>query len=399
MKVLDQFPLAQEGRETVSKRSRRPMIAILTNYPYDGKTFTGGVETATAGLIEGLRAYADEFDFRILTLCRGISRHTVEMRDGISFHFLGIPDRWFTRPHVIPNVVNTHSELKKLQPDLVHCQDNMALAVAAIIAHQGKKVFTVHGIKSVESNVWEGPEYWSHQMDALLERWVRKRFDEVIMISPYVGRFLPDAVKKHCITNPVRSMFFQLPQPGIDSRRILFVGVLTRLKRPLDAIKAFEAVGRAFPDATLSIVGESQDRDYEREINQYIHETRLDGVEFMGVRSQEEIVALMRDSGVLVLPSVQENTPMVIAEAMASGLPVIASRVGGVPLMVNEGKDGLLFDSGDVESLARLIMEILSRPELRTSLSRNGREKALSLYSSDAVAAATANVYRSILGM
>jgi hypothetical protein len=188
---------------------RMPKIAILTNYPYDGTTFTGGVETATAGLLEGLGNYVDEFEFHIFALSKDIHDHIVEVRNGMTFHFIAIPHKWYTRPHVIPNIYNARTQLKKLQPDIVHCQDNMALAIGAMSTQISKKLFTIHGIKSVESQVWEGPEYWSHQMDALLERWVRQHFDEVVTISPYVDRFLPVHVRKHHITNPVRNLFFE----------------------------------------------------------------------------------------------------------------------------------------------------------------------------------------------
>ncbi|MEK7249865.1 MAG: glycosyltransferase family 4 protein [Bacteroidota bacterium] len=289
--------------------------------------------------------------------------------------------------------------MKKLQADLVHCQDNMALAIGAITAHPTKKVFTIHGIKSVESRVWEGPEYWSHQMDAILERWVRQHFDEVITISPYVDRFLPVHVKKYHITNPVRKIFFELPQAGVNTHRILFVGALTRLKRPLDVIKAFEILKKKFSDATLSILGQPEDVQYEKEMKRYVAGAKLSGVEFLGTRTQEEVASRMRKSTVLVLASAQENTPMVIAESMASGLPVIASRVGGVPVMVKDEVDGLLFDCGNVNQLAEQIVRVFDDSELRRQLSRNGREKAVSVYSSDAVAAATVNVYRTMLGL
>jgi glycosyltransferase involved in cell wall biosynthesis len=391
----------EETKKRMIQKERipaKPKIAILTNYPYDGKSFSGGVETATSALLEGLEKHSGEFEFHILALAREIRTHTVESRNGIVFHFIAIPSRWFARPHLIPNILNARAELKKLQADLVHCQDNMALAIGAITAHPSKRLFTVHGIKSVESRVWEGPEYWSHQMDALLERLVRQRFEEVITISPYVDRFLPIHVKKHHIPNAVKSIFFDVPRDGRDAQHLLFVGVLTRLKRPLDVIRAFAIVKQGFSDATLSLVGQVEDVAYEREMRQYIANAQLEEVEFLGSRTQQDIASLMRRSTVLVLASVQENTPMVIAEAMASGLPVIASRVGGVPLMVKDNVDGLLFECGDTEGLAGQITRVFGDAELRERLSKNGREKAMATYSADAVASATVNVYRSILG-
>lgn len=88
---------------------------------------------------------------------------------------------------------------------------------------------------------------------------------------------------------------------------------------------------------------------------------------------------------------------MVVAESMASGLPVVASNVGGIPAMINDGTDGLLFRCGDVQDLARSMADVLRSGDLRNSLSRQGRAKALATYSAEAVAAATVTVYRSMM--
>jgi glycosyltransferase involved in cell wall biosynthesis len=389
---------ARKRRSTLAKD--RPSIALMTNYPYDGVSVSGGVETATIGLLEGLRAYVDEFDFHVIALAREIDAHRVERRDGMTYHFLAIPSSPLATPHVVPNIINARRCLKNLNPDLVHCQDNMALAIGAMTAKPARKIFTVHGIKAVESRVWEGPEYWSHQMDAMLERWVRKHFDEVITISPYVDSFLPMQVKKHHIANPVRRLFFEQPQTGAgDARRLLFVGALTRLKRPMDIVRALEIVQRRIPDVRLTVVGAADDGEYVNEMKQFIAERDIRSVAFLGSKTQHEVAALMRESAALVLPSVQENTPMAIAEAMASGLPVIASSVGGIPFMVAHDVDGLLFECGNVGELARNIINVMEDRTLRLRLSRSGREKADRRFSSEAVAAATVAVYRTMLGV
>jgi glycosyltransferase involved in cell wall biosynthesis len=377
----------------------RPRVVILTNYPVDGKGFTGGVETASAGLLEGLRRYVREFDLHVIALSRVIDRSKTEERDGITFHFLAIPSAWYTRPHLIPNIFNARAKVQELRPDLVHCSDNMGLSIGAVLARPRRKVFTVHGVKAAESQVWQGPQYWNRQMDAVLERWVRRQFNDVIAISPYVDSFLPDHVRKHHITNPVRNLFYENPQTGAGAPpRILFVGVVRRVKRPADLVQAFIEVKRRVPDALLDISGVLEDTLYVEEINKTIAENNLRNIEFLGSRSPEQVAALMRQSSVLVLPSSWENTPMVIAEAMASGLPVIASNVAGVPFMVNDGIDGLLYECGNTQQLGGIVVEVLGNEELRKKLSRNGRQKAVEMFSSDAVAEATANVYRSMLG-
>jgi glycosyltransferase involved in cell wall biosynthesis len=235
-------------------------------------------------------------------------------------------------------------------------------------------------------------------MDAVLERLVRQRFNEVIAISPYVDKFLPSHVRKHHITNPVRELFFEAPQSGVYTQRLLFVGALTRLKRPLDLLQAFAIVQQQYPEATLSIVGKAEDAQYAEELRGFTTSKHVKGVEFLGARNQAEVAALMRTSTALVLPSVQENTPMVIAESMASGLPVIASNVGGVSMMVTHGVDGLLYECGNVQELVNSILRLFTSDALRRELSMNGKQKAQAVYSADAVASATVQVYRAMLG-
>ncbi len=376
---------------------KKPTVVILTNYPYDGTSFSGGVETATAGLLEGLAAYATEFDFHVMALSKDIKHHIAEVRCGMTFHFLSIPSAWYARPHVIPNVVNARAALKNLQADIIHCQDNMSLALGAMSVQTSRKLFTVHGIKSVESHLWEGPEYWSHQMDAVLERWVRRHFDEVITISPYVDQFLPAHVRKHHIPNPVRRIFLEHPRVETDALHILFVGTCTRLKRPMDLLRAFAEVKVHVTDATLTFAGPHEDRRYVEEMKRVIAQEQIRDVRFVGAQTPEQIADLMRASTVLVLPSAQENSPMVVAEAMAIGLPVIASRVGGVPYMIQDGVEGLLFHCGNIPDLVRHLLRVLEHEALRQQLTGNARRKAVAMFSPDAVGAATVSVYRILL--
>jgi glycosyltransferase involved in cell wall biosynthesis len=375
----------------------RPVIAIATNYPYDGRSFTGGVESATAGLLESLAAYAGEFSFHILALTREIPASRVEERQGMTFHFIAIPSQWYAQPHLVPNVLRARAEISRIRPDLVHCQDNMALAVGAVWAGCKKRVFTVHGIKSVEAQLWQGAEYWSHQMDALIERWVRSRFEHVITVSPYVTRFLPRDVKTHEIPNAVPRIFFCPDENLRDHRMLLFVGSLTRLKRPLDVIRVFERVKAQNDMVSLSIIGAFEDRAYQDEMKQYISKQGIKDVFFLGPMKQAEVALFMRRAAALVLTSVQENSPMVIAEAMAGGLPVIASKVGGVPAMVDDEKDGLLFESGDVHSAAEAVIRLLKDQNLRGDLARNGRRKAETMFSPEVVARKTVELYNALL--
>jgi glycosyltransferase involved in cell wall biosynthesis len=97
-----------------------------------------------------------------------------------------------------------------------------------------------------------------------------------------------------------------------------------------------------------------------------------------------------------VFPSIYEPFGIVLLEAMACGKPVVASNVGGIPFVVEEGKTGLLFESGNVEDLADKIMTILENEELGEKMGEAGRERAKE-FTWDKIAERTVEVYKEIL--
>src|SRR5260221_9764076 len=93
-----------------------------------------------------------------------------------------------------------------------------------------------------------------------------------------------------------------------------------------------------------------------------------DSVQFLCFQPENEIAKLHRQSQVFVLPSENENSPNTLAEAMVSGMPVIATRAGGIPSMVNDGQTGLLVPWGAPQVLADKIEWLLAHPEERERL-------------------------------
>jgi glycosyltransferase involved in cell wall biosynthesis len=105
----------------------------------------------------------------------------------------------------------------------------------------------------------------------------------------------------------------------------------------------------------------------------------------MGRQPWERTVRLIRGSDALVLPSRIEGLPTVLLEAMAVGTPVVATEVGGVPEMIESGKEGLLVPADDVQSLASAVVSVVSDKRLGASLAGNARRKVEETYSWDAV--------------
>lgn len=375
-----------------------PKIAILTNYPADHKTFTGGVETATVALLEGLEKYQSEFEFHVVSFSAFDTKDIREQKNGFWFHSLSTPRYIWLRPRFPFRIAKSYRELQYIKPDLIHCQDNMALALASILSRY-PRIFTVHGVKRHEAPKRTGWEFWSATMDSFIERYVHRHFDAFICISNYARRVIGDGYLTFDVPNPVRSLFFQAPINVSQSQNpyFLFVGALAPLKRPLDLLLAHAELRKQFPNIETMVCGDIEDAGYLRSIHKIIAEKKIEGVHFLGRVSQEKLVGLLKGAIALVLPSAQENSPMTIAEAMAVGLPVVATRVGGVSDMVKHGETGLLCEAGNMRGLTSCMRQLLEDPLLGNRLGDDARKFAEANYSPERVAAATVTTYRQLL--
>lgn len=156
---------------------------------------------------------------------------------------------------------------------------------------------------------------------------------------------------------------------------LLLVGHWTPRKGILAALTALE---RADPAVTLDLVGE-QDRDaaYASQVRALLQSPALAGrVQVHGRVSDQELARLYAQADVLLLPSTHEGYGMVLAEALAAGLPIIATRVGAVPEVVRDGQEAILVLPGDTLAMARAMDRLARRPDERQRRAALARERA-----------------------
>jgi glycosyltransferase involved in cell wall biosynthesis len=158
------------------------------------------------------------------------------------------------------------------------------------------------------------------------------------------------------------------PRTGYG-QRVLFIGRLDAVKGVPVLLDAFAALRAAVPGARLTLVGDGPDRAGLEAAAAALGEA----VRFTGYLSQQAVAAELDAHDVLVLPSFAEGVPVVLMEAMASRLPVIATRVGGVAELVEDGVSGFLVPPGDPESLTERLGRLLADPELCRRMGVAGR--------------------------
>ncbi len=203
----------------------------------------------------------------------------------------------------------------------------------------------------------------------------------------------PDRVR--VVHNGVDTERFKPGTAPPAGRNVLSVSLLHRQKGLQHLIKAFALVAESFPDARLHIVG---DGPYRGELE--AQAKRLGGrVEFVGRVPNAELPGYYNGCDVFAIPSFGvEGLPMVELEAMSSGKPVVASDIGGIPSVISDGVNGLLFKPKDVDGLAERLVRVLSDRKLAASLGAAARKTIVDGFSVERMVADTSRVYGEVVG-
>jgi len=250
----------------------------------------------------------------------------------------------------------------------------------------------------------------------LVEGYAMKRSAAVIALNNTMRRSIiakagVDEGKIIVVPNGVDTEFFRpsvsadnvTKRFGLEDRRaVLFIGRVTYGKGVHILLKAFSVLVKRYPDLKLTIAGPLSDRFGEGRISEYarilmVYAERFlprDSYVFTGAVDRETLRKLYNVAYVCVLPSYFEAFPMVLIEAMSSGCPVIGSSAGGIPDIIIDGYNGLLFGRGDYTDLASKLEILLEDESLRNAMSVNAKRYAVEKFSWQAVALKMKNVYR-----
>lgn len=183
---------------------------------------------------------------------------------------------------------------------------------------------------------------------------------------------------------------------GLNSDDLVLIQVarLDYLKDHATAIRTLERLVSSRGDARLVLVGEGPER---QTIEKLVGDRGLEAhVKFLGLRT--DVPRLLAAADIAVLSSISEGIPLTLIEAMAAGLPVVSTRVGGVPEVVDDGQTGLLSPAGDDDSLAQNVLRVANSSELHTQMGRQGRDRAEAMFSEHRMHAAYLRLYSEMLG-
>ena len=278
---------------------------------------------------------------------------------------------------------------KKENPDIIHTHRYaIQYAVpAAVLAKVPVKIHTIHNIASKEVG------FLKRKINFIFYRYFKVI---PVSISPEVTK---SVAKEYRLPDEQVKMIYN----GIDFSkiitkkdyddyqemiRIIHIGRFSEQKNHIGLIESFKIVHDSVSNTALKLIGAG---DLEAIIKAKINELDLeDSIEFLGLKSN--VYPYYHDSDIFVLPSLWEGMPITVIEAMATGLPIVATAVGGVPDMIDDGKTGLLVDINK-DQIAEALRKLAKDSNLRMRLGKAARDASV-CYSSQEMARGYESLYR-----
>jgi len=182
---------------------------------------------------------------------------------------------------------------------------------------------------------------------------------------------------------------------GVDDSTVLIivVGYLEEIKGHDYLLQALPNIVRHHPNILVALVG---DGELRKQFEHQVRENNM-GHKVLFAGWQEDVPSILATSDILVLPSLSEGLPFVVPEAMAAGLPVVATRVGGIPEAVIEGRTGFLVKPASVFELEQALVRLLDDPNLMRDMGARGKQRAFQEFNVERMVGDTCKLYGTLL--
>jgi glycosyltransferase involved in cell wall biosynthesis len=303
--------------------------------------------------------------------------------------------------------------IRKQAPDICHIHTTGLFCLAVYILLRINRIpciVTVHGLAHIEKkNLFRKKKSLKNILKYLTYSATEFLFislcKKIIVDTQYVA----DAIATYrrqwkiirqpkCIVIPqgIDNCFFAL-QTNPKANQLLSVATLHKRKGHLLLIDAMKLVHERYPDATLSIYGALSDQQY---YDKMMHAINAQGMQsYIHVYPNaafSDILHAYQEASLFILHSEEESQGIALCEAMATGKPIVATKSGGIPWVVADGKNGLLSDFGDIQTFTDHIIRLINDEHLRQTIEKTNKTTALQ-YSWVTIGEHIEKVYKEIL--
>jgi len=296
---------------------------------------------------------------------------------------------------------SNHAHMPDLGLKLRQFQENSVTTVHTTLSSQYTGIMDSKGsISTLEGS--ERLVKFGYPFLRIMERFYLNKCNNLIYVSGFIQNEAHVILKQknmneQIIRNGVDMEHFKYAQPNNnDTVNIMFCGRLLALKGLETLMEAFSRVYKENPRTHLTLVG-SGDIDQWKGIA-LGHGLPESAMTFMGQVSYEQMPDIMAKSDVFVLPSMSESMPLALLEAMACGRPCVASSVGGIPEIINQGETGYLIEPRDTKALAQKLGALAKDSELRKDIGSKARQHVKKDFSMKDMVKETREMFISVVG-
>jgi glycosyltransferase involved in cell wall biosynthesis len=352
---------------------------------------------APEALLEGFKALGDEVEVHVVSCLQQMPRRSPKkLADNIFYHPLHVPKIGWLRTGYQGCIRATRRAIRGLQPDIVHGQGTERDCAMCAVFAGFPNVLTIHGNMQRVAEFMDAKPLTYYWFASKLERLCLKRTDGIVAISAYTQRNVaPYTGCSWLVPNAVHPSFFDLLREPATSLRILCPANIAAHKNQIGLIKALDPLAKEQCFRLLFAGSGGEEDPYFREFIQAI--AYRPWCEYLGSLSAVELKKQMSSAYMGILPSFEDNCPMVILEAAAARLPFAASKVGGIPDLIADRKSGMLLNPRDPGSIRECVKSMLEEPELVGRMSSVAYEHAIRRFAADVVARQHVRIYRDVL--
>lgn len=367
-------------------------IVQIGSYPISADRIHGGVEASVFGLVKELAServselgsghVVDVFD-----VPRIGEKDRVERYGNLTIHRYANPGTH--NKDAVLRLSEMVRDIVALVPSVCHIHGTGAFSKQIYFAlqrHGIKMMLTVHGLLREEKKqaLLRKPSLktlYQYIVQSRDERTILNATPRVIVDTAYVEDMLQHYGLKHVpemhvIPQGIDETFYSI-SCNPKSNMILCVGAIAPRKGHIYTVEMFNRLRAKGIDVKLRIIGSLADKAYYEQLKQKIADSPYKSDILLEVNlPREELLKAYADAKLFVLHSREESQGIVFAEAMATGLPVVATKIGGIPYVVADGKSGLLCPYADVDAMTEMVAQLLSDEQQWQSFSAAAREIA-----------------------
>lgn len=352
--------------------------------------------TAPEALLQGF-SLLPEAEVHVVSCTRRPMSSPEKLAPNVFYHSVLVPKIGWMSTGYQGTIRAVRKKLREIRPDIVHGQGTERDCAMSAAFSGFPRVLTIHGNMRLIAKINKARPFSYMWLNAHLERFVLPRFQSVVCITRYTEEAVRGLVAQtRLLPNAVDARFFEVKRvPTAEVPEVLVVGLVCPRKNQNAFIDALDKLALERQFRLVFLGGVPKNDPYGAAFFERLKVRPW--CEWAGFAGRDALRERLARATALALPSLEDNCPMVILEAMAAGVPVMAANVGGVPDLVTHGRTGLLFNPKEPSEMRQALLRLLDFPREAEDMAKSAKEIAWKRFHPREIASRHLEIYRDVL--